>query len=186
MRRTVISIAAAAVVAFGMSACGGTSRLLVRTSATTTAVAKPTTTTTTTATGSTATTSAPGPSASQYVAELRAKEQALGAAERKIPANAKTPRALAHSATLLAAAVAGLAQGLATIQPPAKVATEHAHLVTVARTYAAQLRSAATMAARRGKLASAGALLISATTTASTQFSTTLTKIYSTLGVRQP
>jgi hypothetical protein len=185
MMRTVISIAAAAVVAFGMSACGGTSRLLVRTSATTTAVAK-TTTTTTTATASTATTSAPGPSASQYVAELRAKEQALAAAERKIPANAKTPRALAHSATLLAAAVAGLAQGLATIQPPAKVATEHAHLVTVARTYAAQLRSAATMAARRGKLASAGALLISATTTASTQFSTTLTKIYSTLGVRQP
>jgi hypothetical protein len=185
MMRAVISIAAAAVVAFGMSACGGTSRLLVRTSATTTAVAKPTTTTTT-ATGSTATTSAPGPSASQYVAELRAKEQALAAAERKIPANAKTPRALAHSATLLAAAVAGLAQGLATIQPPAKVATEHAHLVTVARTYAAQLRSAATMAARRGKLASAGALLISATTTASTQFSTTLTKIYSTLGVRQP
>ena len=118
--------------------------------------------------------------------ELRAEEQTLAAAERKIPTNAKTPAALAHSATLLAAAVSRLAQGLATIQPPANVASEHAHLVAVARTYAGQLRSAASMAARRGQLASAGALLISATNTASSQFGTILTKIYSTLGVHQP
>jgi hypothetical protein len=181
--RGVISIAVAVVLALGVSACGGTSRRLVRTSASTTTVAQ---TATTTGTASTGTTATPGPSAGRYVAQLRAEEQMLAAAERKIPTNAKTPRALAHSATLLAAAVSRLAQGLATIQPPAKVAGRHAHLVAVARTYAAQLRSAATMAARHGKLAAAGGLLISATTTASTQFGTTLTKIYSTLGVRQP
>ena len=43
------------------------------------------------------------------------------------PTSAKTPSALAHSSTLLAVAVSRLAQGLATIQPPAKVASDHAH-----------------------------------------------------------
>jgi hypothetical protein len=183
--RRAIPIAAVVVMALGLSACGGASRRLVRPPSTTSAASSPTATTTSTSTSS-PTTASPGPSAGKYVAELRAEEQTLAAAERKIPTNAKSPRALAHSATLLAAAVSRLAQGLATIQPPAKVASEHAHLVAVARTYAGQLRSAATLAARRGKLTSAGGLLISATTTASTQFSTTLTKIYSTLGVRQP
>jgi hypothetical protein len=173
------SIVAALVVILAVSGCGGT-RLLHRT--TTTAVAHKTTITTTTST----TTTTPAPATRAYVSELRSEEQTLVAAERKIPTRATTPRALAHSATLLAAAVSRLAQGLATIQPPAAVAADHAHLVAVARTYAGELRSASSTASKRGKLAAAGALLISATNTASSQFGATLTKIYSTLGVRQP
>ncbi len=177
-------IAAAAVaVAVALGGCGGTSRVLIRSSpppTTTTTIAGETTTTVTT------TTTPAGPSPSKYVRELRSEEQTLAAAERSIPTRARTPQQLAHSATLLAVAVSRLAQGLATVRPPAKVAADHAHLVAVARSYASQLRIAASMATRRGKQASAGALLISATNTASTQFGTTLTKIYSTLGVARP
>jgi hypothetical protein len=182
-----VAILAALAGAVGVGGCGGTSTRLIRPSTTTTTtVATTSTTAASTTTTTTTTTTASGVSPTRYVNELRAEEQTLAAAERGIPANAKTPRQLAHSATLLAAAVSRLAQGLATIQPPAKVAADHAHLVAVARTYAGQLRSAASMASRRGRLASAGALLISATNTASTQFGTTLTKIYSTLGVHRP
>ncbi len=122
----------------------------------------------------------------RYVAQLQAEERTLAAAERRIPANASTPRALARSASLLADAVARLERGLAAITPPPKVASEHAHLVAVVGAYAAQLRRAAALARRPGGQLQAGPLLISATNRASAAFSLTLSKIYSTLGVAQP
>jgi hypothetical protein len=120
------------------------------------------------------------------VAQLRAEEQNLAAAERRIPTNASTPRALARSTALLAGAVSRLATGLAAISPPATVVSEHARLVAVVRAYAGRLRAAAALARRPGRQVQASRLLVSATNRASGAFVATLSKIYSTLGVRQP
>jgi hypothetical protein len=174
-------IALAGVVA--LSGCART-RLLVHTSSSTTSAAQ----STQTATVSPPASSPPSSSASaqRYVAQLHAEEQTLAAAERRIPANAPTPRALSRSASLLAGAVSRLARGLAAITPPRAVARDHAHLVSVVGAYAAQLQRAAALARRPGGQVAAGSLLVSATGRASSAFSATLSKIYSTLGVRRP
>jgi hypothetical protein len=167
-----------------LTGCASTRLLLHASSTTATPVPQPTASSTTTTT--TTTTTSAGPSAARYVGQLRAEEQMLAAAERRIPTNATTPQALAHSATLLAAAVSRLARGLATIKPPASVASPHANLVAIARAYAVRLQAAAAAARQRGGQVRAGTLLIAATNRASAAFTATLSKIYSTLGVRQP
>jgi hypothetical protein len=186
-----VAMAMAVVVAVAVAGCGGT-RLLVRTTA-----AAPTRSTTTVTvvtppaplrspTSLPSSTSSRAAAAARYVAQLRGEEQTLAAAERRIPSSAPTPRALSRSASLLAGAVSRMATGLAAITPPAAVASDHAQLVSVVRAYAGQLRRAAGLARRRGGRVQAGSLLVSATGRASSAFSATLSKIYSTLGVRQP
>jgi hypothetical protein len=176
-------IALAGVVA--LSGCART-RLLVHTSSSTTSAAQSTQTATVSPPASSPPSSSAAAATRQYVAQLHAEEQTLAAAERRIPANAPTPRALSRSASLLAGAVSRLAHGLAAITPPPAVARDHAHLVSVVRAYAGQLQHAAALARRPGGQVAAGSLLVSATGRASTAFSATLSKIYSTLGVRQP
>jgi glutathione S-transferase len=166
-----------AVALLAVAGCAST-RVLVRTSSTT--ASTPSTTAPTTVTA------APGASANEYLARLHGEEQTLAAAERRIPTRATTPQALSRSTSLLAAAVSRLAHGLAGIAPPAAVAGAHARLVTVVRNNAARLQSAAAVARQPGGQARAGHLLVSATNRASAAFSATLSKIYSTLGVRQP
>jgi hypothetical protein len=172
--------AAVLAAVLALTGCGST-RLLRHTSS-----SSATTAARTAAQQTLSTTTSTGPSAAAYVEQLRAAEQMLAAAERRIPTNARTPGALAHSATLLAAAVSRLARGLAAIEPPPSVAGGHADLVAVARAYAMRLRAAAVVARAPGGQVRAGALLISATNRASAAFRATLSKIYSTLGVPQP
>jgi hypothetical protein len=174
--RPRISITVALAAGLALTGCANTTLLLHRT--TRTGGAGPSTTT--------AATAPAGPSASRYVAQLRAAERTLVTSEQRIPTNTSTPTALAHSATLLAGAVTGLVRSLAAIRPPASVAKDHAHLVAVMQAYGGQLRAAAAMATQPGKLAFATSLLVSATNTASARFGTALTHIYSTLGVAQP
>jgi hypothetical protein len=191
MARRVGIVAWVLMAAVAQAACGGGTRLLVRTTAT--APTRSTTTVTVVtppaAPGSSTSSTSSGASAAaaaRDVAQLRGEEQTLAAAERRIPSSAPTPRALSRSASLLAGAVSRMATGLAAITPPAAVASDHAQLVSVVRAYAGQLRRAAGLARRRGGRVQAGSLLVSATGRASSAFSATLSKIYSTLGVRQP
>lgn len=174
--RARLGITVALAASLALTGCNSRTLLLHR--ATSNAGAGTSTTTVATA--------PPGPSATRYVAELRAAERTLVSAEQHIPTNASTPTELAHSATLLADAVSRLARGLAAIEPPASVVKDHAHLVSVAQAYAGRLRAAAAMATQPGKLSSTVSLLVAATNTASARFGTTLTNIYSTLGVGQP
>lgn len=124
--------------------------------------------------------------ASAYVAQLRHEEQTLAAAERRIPTRVSTPQELSRSASLLAAAVSRLDQGLSVITPPPSVAPAHAELVAIVRAYAARLNRAARIAVAPAGQVRAATLMVSATNRASTEFSAVLSKIYSTLGVRQP
>jgi hypothetical protein len=187
-RRVITPGATVAVLVLAGCGGGGGTRLLVHTTTT----AQRTTTTVSAPPPSPAPPAPPaapqpptGPSPAAYVKELRAEEQTLARAERSIPTNATTPRALAHSTTLLARAVSQLAHGLASIKPPPAVAASHARLVAVVRTYAAQLRAAAALAGRPGGDVGAATQLVAATNRASAAFGATLSKIYSTLGVRQ-
>jgi hypothetical protein len=178
----------ALAVVLGLGGCAS-SHVLLHTTTTTTAAsspAPPATTSTATGTPTATTTTTVSPAAAHYVAQLRAEEQNLAAAERRIPTNASTPQALARSTTLLGTAVSRLANGLAAISPPDAVVSEHARLVAIVRGYAGRLRAAAALARRPRGQVQASRMLVSATNRASAAFVATLSKIYSTLGVRQP
>lgn len=129
---------------------------------------------------------APGPSPARYLSRLLSAQQTLARAEARLPASAPTPQALAHSVTLLAGAVQRLERRLQAITPPASVARQHATLIAIMGAYAGRLLVAARIAVTPGGEVRAGTMLISATSRASTNFSSAIAKIYSTLGVRRP
>jgi hypothetical protein len=164
------------LVLLGLAGCGDSTRLFhsgstaSHTRSTPTAAAPPAETAT-------------GPSRqSVYLAQLGAEQARLAAAEARIPTRPRTPAALGRSIDLLATAVGRLADGLARIRAPAAVASRHAQLVTIMRTYAATLGRAGRIAVLPGKEVQAGRLLISATDAASSAFTATIAAIDSTLG----
>ena len=129
----------------------------------------------------TTTTTAPSPAAVAYLAALSREQAKLAAAERKIPRRPRTPAGLARSIQLLRAAIVRLGGDLQAISPPSSVASQHAQLVSIMRAYADQLDTAArTATTPRGQLRAAN-MLISATTAASSAFSSTVSQISSAL-----
>jgi hypothetical protein len=141
-----------------------------------------TSTTGTSTTGtSTTTTTAPSPAALAYLAALSREQAKLAAAERRIPRRPRTPAGLAHSIQLLRAAIVRLGQDLQAISPPPEVASQHAQLVSIMGTYTDRLAAAAGTAVKPGGQLRAANMLISATTAASSAFSSTVSQISSAL-----
>ena len=140
-----------------------------------------TTSTGTTTTTTTTTTAAPSPAALAYLAALSREQAKLAAAERKIPRRPRTPAGLAHSIGLLRVAIVRLGRDLQAIAAPQAVAAQHAQLVSIMRTYAARLDAAAGTATKPGGQLRAANMLISATTAASSAFSSTVGQISSAL-----
>ena len=132
--------------------------------------------------GSATTTTEASAAEGVYLERLGAEQARLSAAEARIPTSPRTPAALARSVGLLAIAVRRLADGLAEIRAPASVASEHAHLVAIIRSYAAALDRAARIAVTSDGEPRAGRLLIAATNQASRAFTSTIASIDSTLG----
>jgi hypothetical protein len=178
MTRTLNLIVVAASAA-ALTGCARTTLLINHNEA-----PKPssTTTTSTSTTGtSTTTTTTPSPAAVAYLAALSREQARLAAAERKIPRRPRTPGGLAHSIQLLRAAIVRLGQDLRGTSPPADVASQHAQLVSIMQTYADRLGAAASTAAKPGGQLRAANMLISATTAASSAFSSTVSQISSAL-----
>ncbi|HEV7175394.1 MAG TPA: hypothetical protein VGN29_07870 [Solirubrobacteraceae bacterium] len=140
-----------------------------------------TTSTSTTSTSTTSTTTTPSPAAVAYLAALNHEQARLAAAERKIPRGPRTPAGLAHSIQLLRAAIVRLGHDLQRISPPPDVASQHAQLVSIMQTYADRLGAAASTAVKPGGQLRAANMLISATTAASSAFSSTVSQISSAL-----
>lgn len=178
MTRTLnlIVVAASAVALTG---CARTTLLINHDEASKTS-STATTGTSTTGTSSTTTTT-PSPAALAYLAALSSEQAKLAAAERRIPRRPRTPAGLAHSIQLLRAAIVRLGQDLQAISPPAEVASQHAQLVSIMQTYAARLAAAAGTATKPGGQLRAANMLISATTAASSAFSSTVSQISSAL-----
>ena len=139
------------------------------------------TTSTSTTSTSTTTTTTPSPAAVAYLAALNHEQARLAAAERKIPRGPRTPAGLAHSIQLLRAAIVRLGHDLQRISPPPDVASQHAQLVSIMQTYADRLGAAASTAVKPGGQLRAANMLISATTAASSAFSSTVSQISSAL-----
>ena len=139
------------------------------------------TTSTSTTSTSTTTTTTPSPAAVAYLAALNHEQARLAAAERKIPRGPRTPAGLAHSIQLLRAAIVRLGHDLQRISPPPEVASQHAQLVSIMQTYADRLGAAASTAVKPGGQLRAANMLISATTAASSAFSSTVSQISSAL-----
>lgn len=163
------------LVAMALTGCARTTLLINRNEGSHT-TATPGTQTTTTGTPTT-TTTAPSPAALAYLAALSREQARLAAAERKIPRGARTAAGLSHSIQLLRAAIVRLQKDLQAISPPSSVAAQHAQLVSIMRTYADRLDAAARTARRPGAQLRAANMLISATTTASEGFSSTVNQI---------
>jgi hypothetical protein len=134
------------------SGCAGTSRLLGRSGP-----PKPKT-----------------PAGATYLRQLSQEQAKLALAERRIPRQARTPAALAHSIDLIAGAIDRLRRGLDAIRPPKQVARLHARLVAVTSQYLGRLQDAARRAATpEGELGAADELS-AATSTASSNFTATV------------
>jgi hypothetical protein len=157
-----------------LSGCAGTTLLVNRHQG-----SPPPATSTTAISTSPATTGAAPTSAAAlaYLAALSREQAELAAAERRIPRRARTPAALARSIRLLERAIVRLGGGLQAIVPPAPVAAQHARLVSIVRTFAAQLGTAARVAVRPGGELRAGNMLVGATVAASSAFSSTASQI---------
>jgi hypothetical protein len=117
----------------------------------------------------------------RYLAQMSDEQAKLSAAEQRIPTRPRTPAALSKSISLLAAAVARLADGLAALRAPPAVGRQHARLVSIVRAYRSQLVQAARIAVRPGGELRAEALLVSATDAASRAFTATVARINTTL-----
>jgi len=166
------------LVAVALTGCARTTLLTNRHEGSqTTATSTPQTTTTTGTTTTTTTTTAPSPAALAYLAALNREQAKLATAERKIPRGARTAAGLARSIRLLRAAIVRLERDLQAISPPSSVAAQHAQLVSIVRAYADRLEAAAHTAGRPGAKLRAANMLISATTTASDAFSSTVNQI---------
>jgi hypothetical protein len=178
MTRTLNLIVVAASAA-ALTGCARTTLLINHHEA-----AKPSSTSTTgtsTTSTSTTTTTTPSPAAVAYLAALNHEQARLAAAERKIPRGPRTPAGLAHSIQLLRAAIVRLGHDLQRISPPPEVASQHAQLVSIMQTYADRLGAAASTAVKPGGQLRAANMLISATTAASSAFSSTVSQISSAL-----
>jgi hypothetical protein len=116
-----------------------------------------------------------------YLAALSREQGRLAAAERRIPRGPRTPAGLAHSIKLLRAAIVRLRRDLQGITSPSQVASQHAQLVSIMRTYADRLGAAASTAVKPGGQLRAANMLIGATTAASAAFSSTVNQISSAL-----
>jgi hypothetical protein len=165
------------LVAVALTGCARTTLLVNRNEGSPTTATSTTGTTTTTPGTPTTTTTAPSPAALAYLAALNREQARLATAERKIPRGARTAAGLAHSIALLRAAIVRLGRDLQAISPPSSVAAQHAQLVSIMRAYADRLGAAARTARRPGAQLRAANMLISATTTASEAFSSTVNQI---------
>jgi hypothetical protein len=166
------------VVAMALAGCARTTLLINHNEGSQTTAASTTPTTGTTTTGTTTTTTtAPSPAALAYLSALNREQAKLAAAERRIPRGARTAAGLSHSIQLLRAAIVRLERDLQAISPPSAVAAQHAQLVSIMRAYADRLGAAAGTARRPGAQLRAANMLISATTTASQAFSSTVNQI---------
>ena len=178
MTRT-LNLIVVAVSAAALTGCARTTLLINHNDA-----SKPTSTTTTgtsTTATSTTTTTTPSPAAVAYLAALSHEQARLATAERKIPRRPRTPAGLAHSIALLRTAIVRLGRDLQGISPPSEVASQHAQLVSIMHTYADRLGAAASTAVKPGGQLRAANMLISATTAASSAFSSTVNQISSAL-----
>ena len=180
MARTLNLIVVAASAA-ALTGCARTTLFINHDEGSQTATSTTGTTTTSTTTTTTTTTAAPSPAALAYLAALSREQAKLAAAERKIPRRPRTPAGLAHSIGLLRVAIVRLGRDLQAISPPQAVASQHAQLVSIMRTYAARLDAAAGTATKPGGQLRAANMLISATTAASSAFSSTVGQISSAL-----
>jgi hypothetical protein len=164
-------------VAVALAGCARTTLLTNRNEGSQTTATSTTPTTTATTGTPTTTTTTPSPAALAYLVALSREQAKLAAAERKIPRGARTAAGLSHSIQLLRAAIVRLERDLQAISPPSSVAAQHAQLVSIMRAYADRLRAAAHTAGRPGAQLRAANMLISATTTASEGFSSTVNQI---------
>jgi hypothetical protein len=173
-----VNLIAVAVSAAALTGCARTTLLIHHDESSTTPPTSTTATSTTgTTTTTTTTTTSPSPAAVAYLAALSREQARLAAAERKIPRGPRTPAGLARSIRLLRAAIVRLGHDLQGISPPSEVASQHARLVSIIRTYAARLDAAASTAAKPDGQLRAANMLISATTAASSAFSSTVSQI---------
>jgi hypothetical protein len=173
-----LSLILVAVSATALTGCARTTLLINHNEGSKTS---PASTTGTSTTGTPTTTTAPSPAAVAYLAALSREQAKLAAAERKIPRRPRTPAGLAHSIQLLRVAIVQLGQDLQAISPPPEVASQHAQLVSIMGAYADRLGAAARTARKPGAQLRAANMLISATTAASSAFSSTVNEISSAL-----
>ncbi len=173
-----LSLILVAVSATALTGCARTTLLINHNEGSKTS---PASTTGTSTTGTPTTTTAPSPAAVAYLAALSREQAKLAAAERKIPRRPRTPAGLAHSIQLLRVAIVQLGQDLQAISPPPEVASQHAQLVSIMGAYADRLGAAARTARKPGAQLRAANMLISATTAASSAFSSTVNQISSAL-----
>jgi hypothetical protein len=176
-----LNLVVVAVSAAALAGCARTTLLINHNEGSKPSSTSTTTTTGTSTTGTLTTTTAPSPAAVAYLAALSREQAKLAAAERKIPRRPRTPAGLAHSIQLLRAAIVRLGHDLQAISPPAQVASQHAQLVSIMQTYADRLAAAAGTAVKPGGQLRAANMLISATTAASSAFSSTVSQISSAL-----
>jgi hypothetical protein len=178
-----LNLVVVAVSAAALAGCARTTLLINHNEGSKPSSTSTTTTTTTgtLTTGTLTTTTAPSPAAVAYLAALSREQAKLAAAERKIPRRPRTPAGLAHSIQLLRAAIVRLGHDLQAISPPAQVASQHAQLVSIMQTYADRLAAAGGTAVKPGGQLRAANMLISATTAASSAFSSTVSQISSAL-----
>jgi hypothetical protein len=172
-----LNLIAVAVSSAALTGCARTTLFVHHDESSTTPPTSTTATSTTGTTTTTTTTTAPSPAAVAYLAALSREQARLAAAERKIPRRPRTPAGLARSIRLLRAAIVRLGHDLQGISPPSEVASQHAQLVSIIRTYAARLDAAAHTAVKPGGQLRAANMLISATTAASSAFSSTVSQI---------
>jgi len=180
MARTLNLIVVAASAA-ALTGCARTTLLINHNDTSKTSSTSTTGTSTSGTSTTTTTTTTPSPAALSYLAALSREQAKLAAAERKIPRRPRTPAGLAHSIQLLRAAIVRLGHDLQAISPPPQVASQHAQLVSIMRTYAERLAAAAGTAVKPGGQLRAANMLISATTAASSAFSSTVRQISSAL-----
>jgi hypothetical protein len=120
---------------------------------------------------------AAGEPATRYLDRLGAEQAKLAAAEKAIPRRARTAAQFSRAISLLAVAIRQLARDLGALRPPRSVRVAHARLLAIVRRYANQLAGAAVTATGVGGELPAANALISATSTASRQFSATVGEI---------
>jgi hypothetical protein len=108
-----------------------------------------------------------------YLERLTAAQTQLTAAEGGIPRRPHTPVQLAHSISLLAGAMRGLAAGLTAIRPPSQVARLHRRLIAITVAYEQRLRRLGTQARSPTLEVAAANAMAAATDLASSSFTAT-------------
>jgi hypothetical protein len=117
-----------------------------------------------------------------YVTRLGEAQARLARAEGSLPRRARTPAALSRAILQLSGAVRRLGRDLAAIRAPRAVASPHARLVSIVRTYAGRLQGASRRALRPGGELPAARALLESTRLVSRVFSATVSEIDRRLG----